>query len=290
MDTVKCEALVCSVERGSFSAAAEFLGYTPSGITRMIDALEAEIGFALVARQRNGVSLTKEGKVMLPMIRAFVASGERIREQAAQINGVIEGSVVVGTYYSIAAHWLPTIIREFQEDHPAVTVTLCEGGNSDLARMMAESRIDCCFTSRRLAKGDWIRLADDALVAWVPSNWPEAQLRTLPLSSLEGKPFIMPLPGNKNDVESLLCDLGIQPQVKFAANDGYTAWCMVEQGLGISMNNLLMSAGWSGNVRVMRFNPEQRIELGIAVPSMNTASPATRAFVEYAQRIVPTLA
>ena len=35
MDTEKCKALLCTIETGSLSAAAEKLGYTPSGISRM---------------------------------------------------------------------------------------------------------------------------------------------------------------------------------------------------------------------------------------------------------------
>ena len=289
MDTVKCEALLCSIDNGSFSAAAEKLGYTPSGITRMIDALETEIGFPLVIRQRTGVAPTKEGATLLPMIRAFVQDGKRIGEQAAQIKGVVEGSIAIGTYYSVASQWLPTVIRQFQSDHPGVSISMHEGGNAELARLMAESRLDCCFTSRRLATGDWVPLATDQLVAWIPITWPEAQLEAFPIASLEGKPFIMPLPGNKNDVETLLAEQGIDVDVRFAANDGYTAWCMVEQGLGMSLNNYLMGCTWQGNLRVTPLDPPQEIELGVAVPNLQTASSATRAFIDYAKRIVPNL-
>ena len=289
MDTVKCEALLCSIDNGSFSAAAEKLGYTPSGITRMIDALETEIGFPLVIRQRTGVAPTKEGATLLPMIRAFVQDGKRIGEQAAQIKGVVEGSIAIGTYYSVASQWLPTVIRQFQSDHPGVSISMHEGGNAELARLMAESRLDCCFTSRRLATGDWVPLATDQLVAWVPTAWPEAQREAFPIKALEGKHFIMPLPGNKNDVETLLAEQDVGVDVRFAANDGYTAWRMVEQGLGMSLNNYLMGCTWQGEVAVLPLDPPQEIELGIAVPNLQTASPATRAFIGYAKRIVPDL-
>jgi DNA-binding transcriptional LysR family regulator len=289
VDTVKCEALLHSVDGGSFSAAAERMGYTPSGITRMIDALEVEVGFPLVNRKRSGVTPTKEGTDLMPLIRAFVQSGKNIAEHAATIKGLVEGNIAIGTYFSIAAQWLPSVIRAFQDDHPGVSISMVEAGNAELAHLMAESRIDCCFTNRRLATGDWVPLAKDSIVAWIPTDWPEAELDAFPLDQMENKPFIMPLPGNKNDVETLIAEHRIHVDERFTANDGYTAWRMVEQGLGMSLNNYLMGCTWQGDVRVMPLDPPQEIELGISVPYLQAASPATRAFIEYATRIVPTL-
>ena len=43
MDTKKLEALAAAVEHGSFTRAAEALGYTQSGMTHMMNSLEREI-------------------------------------------------------------------------------------------------------------------------------------------------------------------------------------------------------------------------------------------------------
>ena len=85
MDTVKCEAFLTAVDRGSFTAAAETLGYTQSGITRMIGALETELGFPLFVRQKKGVVLTENGKAMLPAIRDLVRSNRRAEEMGLDI-------------------------------------------------------------------------------------------------------------------------------------------------------------------------------------------------------------
>lgn len=50
MEVIKCEAAIMAAERGSLTAAASALGYTQSGITRMINSLENELGFALSIR------------------------------------------------------------------------------------------------------------------------------------------------------------------------------------------------------------------------------------------------
>ena len=54
MDTEKCAALLCALEEGTLARAAERLGYTPSGISRMVAALEDETGFPLLLREHGG--------------------------------------------------------------------------------------------------------------------------------------------------------------------------------------------------------------------------------------------
>ena len=53
MDTEKCRALLAVLEAGSLSAAAEKLDYTPSGLSRMMAALEQELGFPLLSRSHS---------------------------------------------------------------------------------------------------------------------------------------------------------------------------------------------------------------------------------------------
>ncbi|WP_295714945.1 LysR family transcriptional regulator [uncultured Mitsuokella sp.] len=70
MDKVKCEAFLLAAESGSLSEAARKLGYTQPGITRMIDALESEVGFPLLLRTKKGVRPTSDIEEMLPRCRA----------------------------------------------------------------------------------------------------------------------------------------------------------------------------------------------------------------------------
>ena len=72
MEAVKCEAFLAAAEQGSLTAAAGLLGYTQSGVTRMIGTLEEELGFPLFLRSKKGVQLTENGKLMLPLLREIV--------------------------------------------------------------------------------------------------------------------------------------------------------------------------------------------------------------------------
>ena len=62
MDTRKLESLIAAAELGSFTKAAQILGYTQSGLTHMMKSLEQELGVQLLVRSHTGISLSHAGK------------------------------------------------------------------------------------------------------------------------------------------------------------------------------------------------------------------------------------
>ena len=84
-------ALVCAIETGSLSAAAEALQYTPSGVSRMVAALEEETGVPLLLREHSGVRPTKECEKLLPAIRDLLHAGESCALRAAARAGCRHG-------------------------------------------------------------------------------------------------------------------------------------------------------------------------------------------------------
>ena len=132
MELDRYRALVCAIETGSLSAAAERLQYTPSGISRMIAALEEENGFPLLKREHSGVRPTSECEALLPAIRKLLHEGERYRQLSAQIRGLEIGTITVGTAYSAFYAPLAKIISAFHEAHPGIQVQLCGGYSTEL--------------------------------------------------------------------------------------------------------------------------------------------------------------
>ena len=150
MEAVKCEAFLAAAELGSLTATAELLGYTQSGVTRMIGTLEEELGFPLFLRSKKGVQLTENGKLMLPLLREVVRAHHNAEQLSAEIGGVSKGSLTIGCYYSISALWMPEILTAFRARYPGVTVRMQEGGNLEMARWLNERSVDCCFGAQKL--------------------------------------------------------------------------------------------------------------------------------------------
>ena len=99
MDTEKCRALLAVLEARSLSAAAEKLDYTPSGLSRMMAALEQELGFPLLSRSHNGVQPTRACRTLLPTLRELTHWSGLLDAQAAEIRGVETGTIAVGCVY-----------------------------------------------------------------------------------------------------------------------------------------------------------------------------------------------
>ena len=85
MEAKKLEILMTAVDLGSFSKASEVVGYTQSGLTHLVNSLEREIGFPLIIRSHNGISLTEQGKELVPAIRQFLQANANLENQIQTI-------------------------------------------------------------------------------------------------------------------------------------------------------------------------------------------------------------
>ena len=282
MDSVKCEAFLTAVDHGSLTAAGELLGYTQPGITRMIHSLEEELGFPLLVRSSKGVVPTANGRTMIPLFREIVRTQKNVEEAGSEIRGILRGVLTVGSYYSVSAMLLPAVLKRFGHDYPNVRVKLREGGNQEMSQWLTEKSVDCCFAAKPSENTacDWIPLQEDELVAWLPHDHPRAADTAFPVAALDGEPFIITMPDQDTDIDRLLAKHGVKPDFRLSTADAFTTYCMVEAGLGVSFNQRLIFQKWKGSVVALPFDPPQYVTLGIAVPSLREASPATK-FIDY---------
>ncbi len=276
MDIEKYKALVCAIESGSLSAAAERLHYTASGISRMISALENEVGFPLLVRRHEGVMPTPECEALLPSVRDFLACGEHCMRLAARIRGLEVGIVTVGTAYSAYYGLLAEIIGEFRQEHPGVVIQLAGGFSTQLAEQVGQRRIDLCIISRREGDFAWHALREDELVAWLPEHHPNASQESVPHSLFRTECYIDIFPGEDSDNSRFFKENRLRPNTMYTTADSHSACAMVEAGLGIALNNALNSQGRSSRLKVVPLSPPQNVEIGLAV--RRGASPAVEKF------------
>ncbi len=129
-------------EHRNFTRAAEALFITPSGLSVLIRELERQLGFRLFDRTTRQVLLTVQGSELLEITRpALTALAEGISriEQAAKRKNL---RITVGTTPWLAAHVLPSAIREFRDRHPGLQIHLFDGNLSALARRVEANKLD----------------------------------------------------------------------------------------------------------------------------------------------------
>ena len=287
METARCRAVLAAAETGSFSRAAEVLRYTPSGVNQLVTAFENELGFSVFRRSTKGVSLTENGQLLLPTVREFLRQEDRLFELATEINGLLIGSVTIAAYSSIATHWLPAVIRAFQQDYPHVSIRLMEGIWQEVSGWLDDRTADIGFFSYQDGMPyEWIPLAEDPMLALLPPDHPLAGASAYPLKDCEQDDFIMPSLGCDDDVEALFRRNGIVPKIRFTTMESFSAMSMVEQSLGISVMNQLITEGHICNIVTLPLDPPSQITMGVALHSKADASPAVKMFLKYAVRML----
>lgn len=283
MESARCKAFMYAADTGSFTKAAERLNYTPSGVSQLVGALENETGLTLLRRTRKGVTLTPDGEILLPAVREFLEKENRIYELAAEVKGLLVGSVTIAAYSSISTHWLPEVIRDFEQDYPQIEIRLMEGIRQEVTRWLDEKKADIGFLSyQEPMPYEWTPLDYDEMLAVLPKDHLYASKESYPLINCETDSFIMPALGRDDDVVSLFERNGIKLNIHFTTLENFATMAMIEKGLGMSVMNNLITEKWNCDVVKIPVDPPSRITLGLAVPSYKQASPTVKRFIKYA--------
>ena len=281
MESKKLEALLMAVDLGSFTKAAEVLGYTQSGLTHMMNSLEKEVGFTLLERGRNGVRLT-------PAVREFLQANARLDSVIEQVASSRTEIIRVSAYASIAMHWLPGIIQRFREECPDVDVDIRMADHVDVPyELLAQGKMDAILVSPQdEGQYEWVHLADDPMFAVLPKDFDTQGMTAFPLAAFEARDFIMPSQGFDKDIMRIFNRIGVKPHILPTWVDDPTVISMVSHGLGVSMMTELTVRGRTDGVKLLPVEPASSRELGLAVRSLDAASDGLRHFIDCTKRVV----
>lgn len=288
MESKKLEALLMAVDLGSFTKAAEVLGYTQSGLTHMMNSLEKEVGFTLLERGRSGVRLTGEGERIAPAVREFLQANARLDSVIEQVASSRTEIIRVSAYASIAMHWLPGIIQRFREECPDVDVDIRMADHVDVPyELLAQGKMDAILVSPQdEGQYEWVHLADDPMFAVLPKDFDTQGMTAFPLAAFEARDFIMPSQGFDKDIMRIFNRIGVKPHILPTWVDDPTVISMVSHGLGVSMMTELTVRGRTDGVKLLPVEPASSRELGLAVRSLDAASDGLRHFIDCTKRVV----
>ena len=286
MDTSiqKYLAFVKTVEYGSFTKAAEVLSYSQSGISRMIKDLETEWNIPLLERSRIGVRLTSDGLKLLPHAKRVCEEYQKLQMEVDDLHGVQAGIIRIGTFSSVATHWLPNIIKAFQKDYPNIDYELLLGDYTEIEEWIHTGRVDCGFL-RLPTHPDFetIFLEKDKLMAIIPENHPLKDCDRFPVAALCDEPFMLLEKGAKAEISEIFERNNLTPNVKFTTWDDYAVMSMVESGLGIAILPELILKRVPYRILAKELDISAYRNIGLALRDKKTASLAVKRFIEYLQ-------
>ena len=276
------EAFLKTAELGSISRAAEYLGFSQSGLSRAIAGLEEEFGFSLFIRGKQGVRLTANGERVLAPIRRLFNEAQALQQTVDDINGLASGVIRVGTFTSVTTNWLPGLIDGFTSLYPGIEFRLRGGDYEQIGHWLERGEIDCGFLSAPAPEGlSFLPLLHDPMLAVLPPGHPLAAENTVSCEALACEDFISLGTGGDYDLRRALALLPSQPRVKYTLHDDLSIVAMVAAGQGVSIMPALVLRGLQTTAALRPLQPPCCRVLGIASRPRRYISPAVSRFLDY---------
>lgn len=218
----------------------------------------------------------------MPYAKSVCEEYRKLQTQVDEINGLQSGIIRIGTFSSVATHWLPNIIKKFQNDYPNINYELLLGDYTEIENWILEGRVDCGFL-RLPAHPDLETyfLEQDKLLVVLPANHELADCSHFPVKALTDYPFMLLEKGAKAEISEILERYNITPKIHFTTWDDYAIMSMVESGLGISILPQLILQRVPYKIITKELDVPAFRNIGLALRSKKNSSLAVKRFLEY---------
>lgn len=239
MSYIKYSSFLKIVQLGSLTKAGEELGYSQSGISHMLNALEQECGVQLLYRDRSGIQLTSNGKTLLPYFISVCSSQYELDLAINEIIEGISGLIRIAASTSIAGQWLPYIFHEFRQIYPNVKFELHEVFTSyEVNELIKKKKVDCGFIVSSSLPTSQPLLYVGQLVAVLSPEHELAKAKLFPMDALDAYPYIVidepveDIDTYTASVAQVFASQNKMPQVNLHVMSEYTALSMIATNQG----------------------------------------------------------
>ncbi|SEM42017.1 DNA-binding transcriptional regulator, LysR family [Ligilactobacillus sp. WC1T17] len=268
------------VKQKTFVAAANTLNVTPSAISHSISGLEAELGFALFLRNRTGVTLTPDGKKILPIIQEILNAEAKLTEAAAKIKGLNQGTIRIGAFSSVCINWLPDIINNFKQKYPDIEISVRQGPFNEVAEAVRLGTLDLAFSALPIKeKLTVLPLYRDRIYCVAPEGFIPQNGRTVIAQDVKDKPFILQEIDYDRDTKKALDAFHVSVNSIQYSIDDASIIAMVESGLGFGILPELALKKLSGHVVCYPFEGDFYRHICLATHAKDQRTPSTEAFM-----------
>jgi DNA-binding transcriptional LysR family regulator len=244
MSTEQLQAFLKVAEVGRLTEAARQLGVSQPGLTRQLQALEAELGVRLLVRAPGGAVLTEAGERFLPHARRALDALTRGTAELGELTTTPGGAVSLGTLRTVSTYLLPQLARDFKRRHPEVLLRLSEGSHDVLEARVAGGELDVCIVSLPLKRVELVaqKLWEEELMLALPRDHRLGRLgRPVALEeAVEETWVVMPGMTGATAIDAACEARGLKPRVAVECDSAEGLRRLVERGLGLALLPALM--------------------------------------------------
>jgi DNA-binding transcriptional LysR family regulator len=226
----------------SFTKAAETLHMTQPAVTFQVRQLEEYFNTRLFDRTHNRISLTDAGKRVYEYADRIFELYAEMENGVREITGEISGALMIGASTTIAEYMLPTLLGDFNNRYPEVSIHLKVSNSEGIVSMVENNTIDLGVVESPVGNKNLVveTCKQDQLVAIVPPGHPLARGSSLQFSELLDYPFICREEGSGtreviNDYLDGLpgCAAGLKLSMELGSPEAVKG--AVEAGMGVSV-------------------------------------------------------
>ncbi|AQW54497.1 MULTISPECIES: LysR family transcriptional regulator [Streptomyces] len=246
--SAQLRALVELTRRGTITAVAETLGYTPGGVSQQISALEKATGMQLLRRAGRRVELTDAGATLALHAERILTTEAEAVEALERTRNEISGTLRVGLFATAAAEILPPALRRIRETHPGITVRSRDMDVDEVYDAVVGGTVDLAlgldYPDVPIPREPSLRvreLSRERFSLAVPEGSMPGR-RRVSLADTTERGWILPSVGSYygRAVLTACRRAGFEPQVLHEVTDTAATLALVEAGVGVSVVTDLM--------------------------------------------------
>lgn len=300
LDLHKLEIFALVARAGSFSAAAERLLMSQSGVSQHMSELEAALGACLFERGRRGVTLTLAGQTLLDYTRQLLRLAAEAELAVTDVASLAGGQVAVGATPGVSAYQLPEWVQSFRGRFPKLSVSLKTDITPVIIQSVLAGRLDFGLIEGEVRAAEWddlgvlvLRETDQYAVVGRRHPWWDAA--EIEIGQLDGQAFIMRQPASQTRIwlEEALRAHGVRPRVvgEFDHVESIKRAVIAGSCLAILPDYAVTDEVALGTLRLLpiRGRPLRR-DLKLVWNATGVFSPVTRAFLSHLVTEFPALA
>ncbi|MGW4368967.1 LysR family transcriptional regulator [Nocardia takedensis] len=266
-DPRQLQVLAEVARTGTFTAAAEALGYTQPAISYQMRTLERAVGAPLTTRHGRNLRLTPVGAALARHAETVLAVLRTAQDELASLVSTGGGQVRLSAFQSGCVGLVPAALGSLRRTHPDLEVVLTQTECADSHRLVLGGEVDLAVVcdlddaqnppDPRLTR---IPLLTDQRCVLLPAEHPAAEQESVTVAELADESWIL----ERVRTRFLLAcqEAGFTPRIAATSDDQLTIHSLVANGIGVAIiNELGVSAHTHPGVvvRPLRGWPTRRI-------------------------------
>ena len=176
---------------GNFTRAAEELGVSQPTLSRSIQKLETQLGQPLFERKPREVTLTDLGELFVNRAEQILALVEDTFSELTEAAN--SGCVRLGVIPTIAPFFLPTVLQDFANQNPDVSMVVQEDVTENLLKRCSHGEVDLAILALPISAKylETESLFEEELVLVMPLKHPLVKKKSITLADVKELSFVM---------------------------------------------------------------------------------------------------